>query len=138
MAAMVIDASIVMAVALPDEASSRADSAMQSVSVHGAWCPIHWPLEVANGLLVAERRQRVAASLRQYTLRDLAVLPIELDGETNNFAWNVTAELAARHGLTAYDAAYLELALRKKLPLATLDAKLARAARAEGVAIFGD
>lgn len=99
----------------------------------GALAPSLWALEVANCLLVAERRGRTGPGFRQAALADLALLPITLDAETARLAWGRTSELAAVHRLTLYDAAYLELALRHCLPLATLDADLIQAAKVAGV-----
>lgn len=137
MTALVIDSSIVLSVILPDEEQEIANSAMTIAATHGASAPLHWPLEVANGLLVAQRRKRITDPVRRASLRDLATVPIELDPETNAFAWNGIGDLAERHRLTAYDAAYLELAIRFRLPLATLDNELISAARKERVAVFG-
>lgn len=83
------------------------------------------------------RRGRHDRAFRDATLADLAVLPISLDPETDRQAWGATAQLAARHGLTLYDAAYLELAQRRSLPLATLDRELRSAGSAEGVVLLG-
>ena len=77
------------------------------------------------------------AAFRDATLADLALLPISLDPETGRQAWSATVRLAARHKLTVYDAAYLELAQRRGLPLATLDKELRRSAKAEGVVLLG-
>jgi predicted nucleic acid-binding protein len=83
------------------------------------------------------RRGRTDAAFRDAILADLALLPIRLDPETDRQAWGATARLAARHRLTLYDAAYLELARRRGLPLATLDRELRIAAAAEDVALLG-
>lgn len=83
------------------------------------------------------RRGRHDAAFRDATLSDLALLPIWLDAETDLHAWGATARLAARHGLTVYDAAYLELARRRDVPLATLDQPLRAAAQAEDVPLLG-
>ncbi len=138
MTVLVIDASIVLAFVLPDESDDLADAAMQIIASHGAWVPLHWPLEIANGLLMAQRRQRADRSLRRAALRDLAALPIEIDPDTNQHAWKSIGDLADRHRLTVYDAAYLELAIRKRVPLATLDDDLVKAASAEKVPVFGE
>ena len=82
-------------------------------------------------------RSRHDGAFRDATLTDLALLPIRLDPETDQHAWGSTARLAARQGLTLYDAAYLELARRRDLPLASLDRELRAAALAEGVQILG-
>lgn len=94
----------------------------------GADAPSLWPLEILNGLMMAERRGRLAADDRQRLGGFLRDLPVKLDADTSSQAWLTTSGLAARHRLTIYDAGYLELAHRLKLPLATLDAPL-RAAR---------
>lgn len=93
-------------------------------------------LEVANVVLVGERRGRCSQADTTQWLAYLGGLPIVLDGETETRAWSDTVSLTRQHGLTAYDAAYLELALREYLPIATLDAKLKGVAQALGVAIF--
>ena len=80
-----------------------------------------WRLEVANVLEMGVRRGRHNASFSEATLDDLALLPIQVDGETDRHAWGETLRLAERHQLTLYDAAYLELAMRRKAALATLD-----------------
>jgi predicted nucleic acid-binding protein len=99
--------------------------------------PAHWRLEVGNALLMAERRGRIRAGRVDAVWRLLAALPIEVDAETNARAWEGAAELARRHGLTLYDAAYLELAARRRLPLATFDGALVRAAGVERVPAVG-
>jgi predicted nucleic acid-binding protein len=135
MAGLVIDSSIALSWCLPDE--DGMDQIQQEVAVSGATAPAHWPLEVANALLMAERRQRINAAFRNAALRDLAALPIVLDTETSARAWHETLTLAEGYRLTAYDAAYLELAQRRALPLATLDAELRVAAHATGVMLLG-
>lgn len=134
MAGVVLDSSIVLSWCLPDEGG--ADEFQHEVAGSGAIVPSHWPLEVANALLMAERRQRIDAGFRNAVLRDLAALPISLDGETSARAWNETLRLAEAHRLTAYDAAYLELAQRLSLPLATLDRELRVAADALGLPLL--
>ena len=103
-----------------------------------AWVPGLWRLEVANVLEMKVRRGQINAEFQGVTLADLALLPISLDLETHEQAWSATARLAARHRLTVYDAAYLELALRRGLPLATLDRDLRDAARIERVELLGE
>jgi predicted nucleic acid-binding protein len=103
----------------------------------GAWVPTLWRLEVANVLQMGLRRKRHDAEFRDATLADLAQLPIQVDGETDQQAWGETLLLADRHRLTLYDATYLELALRRSLPLASLDEDLRRAAAAEKVNLLG-
>ena len=103
----------------------------------GAWVPAFWRLEVANVLEMNVRRGRHPAAFRDAALADLAALPIAVDAETDRQAWGATLRLAARHRLTLYDAAYLELAQRRGLPLATLDRELRVAGTAEGVILLG-
>ncbi|MGH6916851.1 MAG: type II toxin-antitoxin system VapC family toxin [Geminicoccaceae bacterium] len=134
MAGLVLDSSIALSWCLPDE--QRTDQIQQVVARSGAMAPAHWPLEVANALLMAERRRRISADFRNAALHDLAALPIALDSETSARAWDETLRLAEVHRLTVYDAAYLELAQRSALPLATLDAGLRVAARELGVDVM--
>lgn len=135
MTGLVLDSSIVLSWCLPDEGG--AEQIQEAVARAGAIAPAHWPLEVANALLMAERRQRITTEFRNATLQDLETLPITLDAETTARAWHDILRLAETHRLTMYDAAYLELAQRRTLPLATLDAELGSAARALGVALLG-
>lgn len=98
--------------------------------------PALFPLEVANALLVGERRKRATEADTLKWPAILAALPITIDAETNTPSWDATLNLARGHNLSAYGAAYLELAIRRGLPLATLDARLLAAAEAVGVARF--
>lgn len=136
MADLVLDSSIALAWCMPDEDAPEADEIQARVARHGACAAAHWPLEVANALLMAVRRGRIDVRFRDAALRDLATLPIALDTETAPRAWRETLRLADTHHLTIYDAAYLDLAIRRALPLATLDAELRTAAQAEGVALL--
>ena len=99
--------------------------------------PSLWKLEVANALQMALRRRRVTAGFRDYSLADLADLPIAIEPDTATYAWTTTVRLADRFGLTIYDAAYLELANRRGLPLATLDRELRAAAAVLDVPLLG-
>lgn len=94
-------------------------------------------LEVANVLEMGVRKGRSNPAFRDAALADLALLPIAVDQETDRHAWESTTKLAARHRLTLYDAAYLELTRRRGLPLATLDSELRLAATVEQVALLG-
>lgn len=98
--------------------------------------PTLWRLEVANSLQMAVKRKRIDAAFRDASLADLALLNIHADPDTDRFAWGDTLRIAQGQGLTLYDAAYLELALRLSLPLATLDRDLQQAAKASGVAVL--
>src|SRR6266851_4656413 len=91
----------------------------------------------AHGLQVAIRRKRIDVAFRDRALTHLAHLPITIDPETDAQAWTTTLQLADRFQLTLYDAAYLELAQRRALPLATLDSALRPAAEALGLTLLG-
>jgi predicted nucleic acid-binding protein len=134
---LVLDSSVTLAWVYCDETSEALQHVFNLVSEHGAWVPALWRLEVANILEMGVRRGRNDAAFRNATLADLALLPISLDPETHQQAWGATAMLAARHQLTLYDAAYLELAQRRGLPLATLDRELRAAAGVEGIPLLG-
>jgi predicted nucleic acid-binding protein len=135
---LVLDSSVAMAWIYPDETTEAVRSVFDRIVQSSAWVPALWRLEVANVLEMGVRRGRHSASFRDATLSDLALLPIRIDLETHERAWNSTAKLAERHRLTIYDAAYLELALRRGLPLATLDRELRSAATAETVQLLGE
>lgn len=132
---LVLDASATLAWAYADEAG-RPDRTITYVLANQAWVPAHWILEVTNTLLVGERRGLLTAGQWQKFLLEVATLPIHVDPETIIRSWGVIPALAVEYALTTYDAAYLELALRLDVPLATLDRGLARAARAAGVTLF--
>ncbi len=93
---------------------------------------------MANVLAMSVRRGRIDESFLGATLADLELLPIQTDADTEKHAWRGTLRLAQKHRLTVYDAAYLELAQRRGLPLATLDRELRAAAEAEAVALLGE
>jgi predicted nucleic acid-binding protein len=134
---LVLDCSATLAWVYDDEATPAVRAVFETVAGRGALVPARWRLEVANVLEMGVRRKRHDAAFRDATLSDLALLPIRVDPETDRHAWGATARLAARYGLTLYDAAYLELARRTDLPLATLDKELRAAALAEGVPLLG-
>ncbi len=134
---LVLDSSVTLAWIYSDESTLPVKAVFEQVTSAGAWVPGLWRLEVANALEMAVRRGRVPPSFRDTTLADLALLEIRTDPDTNQHAWGATVQLAKRHRLTVYDAAYLELALRRGLALATLDEELRVAADAEGVEILG-
>jgi predicted nucleic acid-binding protein len=133
MVALVVDCSISVSWVLPDENSESVQASLDLVAERGAIAPVIWPLEFINTLLVAEKRGRISKKERERILALIHRLPIEIDKYTPIHAWQQTLELAETHGLTAYDAAYLELAIRLSLPIASLDKQLLRAAEACGV-----
>ena len=134
---VVLDASYTIALALREGEIAGAAEVMERIATDGADVPALWRFEVGNVLLMATRRRRIDAQTEAAILTDLDSLPITIDQGGVAHAWSATAALARRHRLTLYDAAYLELAIRKGSPLASLDSALATAARAESVATFG-
>lgn len=131
----VVDASVAACWLLPDEEDARAAVAYARFPDDTALIPALWWSEMRNIFLVNERRRRIDAKDSDRALALLRGLPIQQDDKADGVA---LMELARRHGLTAYDATYLELAQRTGLPLATLDADLRRAARDEGIALIGE
>jgi predicted nucleic acid-binding protein len=134
---LVIDASLTMAWYFEDESTRETDEVLDRVSDTGAVVPAHWRLEVANAFQMAIRRQRIDAVYRDESLAELAVMPITIDDDTNGYAWSTTLRLAERFSLTLYDAAYLELARRRSLPLATRDRDLRCAAQMLDIGVLG-
>lgn len=134
---LVLDTSLAIAWAYAAEATAAVRSVLDQVVESGACVPALWYLEVANILEMGVRRGRCDAAFRDATLADMMLLEIEVDGQTDVRAWEETLTLAMRHRLTVYDAAYLELALRRGLPLATLDQELRCVAEREGLAVLG-
>jgi predicted nucleic acid-binding protein len=132
----VLDNSIAMAWSFADEVDEYADAVLERLTTARAVVPALWPLEVANALLMGERRKRSTEAESIKWTGILASLPIVIDSETNVHAWNDTMSLARGHNLSAYDAAYLELAIRRGVPLATIDGKLKLAAKAVGVRLL--
>ena len=133
---LVLDASMTIAWLFDDERTDAAHAVMLRVVAEGAIVPCLWRLEVGNVLRNAARRQRCDEAYVDLSLQRLGRLPVAVDEETNRHAWDATRALSRRYDLTLYDAAYLELALRENIALATLDAELAKAASAESVALI--
>jgi predicted nucleic acid-binding protein len=134
---LVLDASMTIAWQFSDETSDLTHEVLRLVTENGAHVPTLWYLEVANGLNLAARRGRCDQGHVERSLARLARLPIAADDETSTRAWNSTLDLARSETLTVYDAAYLELALRLDLPLATQDVQLIEAALRRRVPIVG-
>ena len=134
---LVLDSSATLAWFYSDETTPAIRQVFELLAKSGAWVPSLWRLEVANILEMGIRRGRHDVAFRHATLADLSLLPISLDPETDRRAWDATLQLAHLHRLTLYDAAYLELAQRRALPLATLDSDLRTAAHTEGVTLLG-
>lgn len=129
----VLDCSLTVAWFFEDEADVHSQAVEDSLATASAIVPAHWSLEVANALVMGERRKRTTEAKVTTFLGLLQSLPIAVDDETTSRAWQKSIHLARTHQLSVYDAAYLELTLRRGLPLATLDDALKSAARACGV-----
>jgi len=132
----VVDASVALAWCFEDEKSDRTEALADRLQISPAVVPQTWRLEIANALLVAARRERLSIATRTQLLLALARLPVQVGSETSDRAFQETLALADAHQLTIYDAAYLELALRLAIPLATNDDALRRAAEAVGVELL--
>lgn len=134
--AIVIDASIAIAQRLRDrEGTPYADFAIEQGGLESVVVPDLFWHEVRNVLLGAERKGRIDAGTAEDHLKDLRQLSVQSDSDQDD---DQTAALARRHGLSGYDAAYLETAIRRGAELATLDKSLAKAAAKENVFIDGD
>jgi predicted nucleic acid-binding protein len=134
---LILDSSATLAWFYADETTPAIRQVFELLTKGGAWVPSLWRLEVANILEVGIRRGRHDVAFSRATLSDLSLLPISLDPDTDRQAWDGTLQLAHRHRLTLYDAAYLELAQRRGLPLATLDRDLRTAATVESIHLLG-
>jgi predicted nucleic acid-binding protein len=132
----ILDCSVTMAWYFKDEANAYAKAVRRSLTEAAAVVPALWPLEVANIVVLGERRQRSTEAEASKWLRYLQMLPIRVDDETAARAWSDILHVARLYDLSAYDASYLELAIRLALPLASLDDKLKATAASAGVADF--
>lgn len=132
-----VDSSVSLSWCFEDERTSATQALLERVGETGALAPQHWPIESLNGLMMAERRGRLDTARRRGLADFLRDLPITLDVETTSQVWDTTQRLAERFRLTLYDAVYLELAQRRRLPLATLDQDLRRAGAAVGMTLLG-
>ena len=135
MSGLVGDASVALAWCFPDEASEYADAVLLALENRELIVPASWAAEIANGLWVGERRKRIhRQDVRQFTdlLKDLKIVQ---DTQAISEALTNVVPLAREYDISAYDAAYLDVALRHNAPLATLDPALKKAARGAGVTI---
>jgi predicted nucleic acid-binding protein len=132
----VLDNSVVMAWYFEDEANAYTSAVLESLAGGDALVPTIWPLEVANVLLVGERKGRSSEARTSRFIALLDALPIRVDAATSQRALSGILTLAREQRLSAYDAAYLDLAMREGLPLATQDQALRRAAEACGVGLL--
>ena len=132
-----VDASIALAWCFEDESDLYAESILRSLAETRLLVPAHWFLEVSNALIHAERKSRIRPADTMRAVALFEALPMDSDTLTGEKALVETLALARTYGLTTYDAAYLELALRENLPMATLDTDLLKAAKAAGAKLAG-
>lgn len=129
--AFVVDASVTAAWFLPDESTGLTETALHATVASDVWVPALWVLEMSNLLLNAQRRRRISAEKRRELATAASTLRIKVDREAVGLL--TLDSIATDHRLSAYDAAYLELALRRGLPLLTQDVELIAAMRKAGV-----
>jgi predicted nucleic acid-binding protein len=133
----VLDSSLAVAFVLQDEITQVTDDVLDSLGEGvEAFAPALWRWEVGNALAMAERRKRITEADTHRCLTALQSLPIHVDEDAWREAWNATFLLARKYQLSVYDAAYLELAIRRRLSLASLDTDLRKAAKAEGLGLL--
>lgn len=133
----VVDASVGFGWVHQSQATPETDQLLNEVAAGArVVVPALWYLEMSNVLLMAQRRHRLNASQRKSALEKLTAMQFTIDEEGTRHAFGRTSELAEKHGLTIYDATYLELACRRSLPLATRDETLRKAARQCGLKTF--
>jgi predicted nucleic acid-binding protein len=132
--ALVLDSSVCLSWFFPDERTSFTDAALELAAHEECWVPSVWRLEFPNALLVAERRRRLTRAERLQMLDEAARLSLRVDALVHDL--RQISLLAEKHGLSTYDAAYLELALRLATPLITLDKELAAASASAGVTVY--
>jgi len=131
--ALVLDSSVSLSWFFPDEKTNFTEAALELVTKEECWVPALWRLEFPNALLVAEKRRRLTRAERLQVLDEVARLNLRIDPRVHEL--RAISDLAERHNLSAYDAAYLELAARLGSALITLDGELAAAATAAGVSV---
>jgi len=136
MAGFILDASVALAWVFPEAESEACAPLYARACMEGVAAPVLWPIEVGNVLLIAERRGRLTPEEHKRALHRLAGPQAELDDAMVRESATSARQLAQKHRLTLYDSLYLELALRRRLPLASLDRELRAAAKAEGVPLL--
>ena len=133
---IVIDNSVVIAWCFPDEKNSYAMKVLNSLVSCTAIVPALWPFEAANVFLVGERKKRSTVADTGAWSKFLSALPITIDNQNAELSFNDILNIARIHNLSAYDAAYMELAMRRSIPLATIDNKLKTAAQTAGIELY--
>jgi predicted nucleic acid-binding protein len=133
---LVVDASVALTWCFPDESTDQTGWVLEELRQRKGIVPSIWPLEITNAIVAGERRKRLAAADVSRFLRLLNQLSLMVDVLGAQHSFGNILPLARAHGLSAYDASYLELAMREGCTLATLDGRLRKAAKASGVAVF--
>ena len=133
--AFVLDCSVTMAWIFPDEVTDATNRLREALVETRAFVPALWPVETANALLVATRHGRIARDEWPGIREHLDALPIEVDPASASRTWGAVLDLANAHGISIYDAMYVELAVRMRMPLATLDRTLRAAGQSAGVEV---
>ena len=136
-ASFVLDCSIAMAWLFHDEATPKTSALLNRLASEAALVPAWWFIEVTNVLAMAERRGRITPAQSDAFIADLGKLAFERDDEAPGRAFTHLLPLCRTHRLTSYDAAYVDLAIRRRLPLATLDDDLRKTARKLGIGLLG-
>lgn len=137
MARFTLDSSMALAWCLKDEQSPETSAILDSVDQHSTlFVSAIWPLEVANILGVALKQGRISEDDIAAYAQFFSALPLSIEPSERNTVFNAVFALSRKHGLTTYDASYLEISLRRSIPIATLDKALISAAKAEGVDVL--
>lgn len=136
-ASFVVDCSLTMAWLFNDEATSHTTKLLSRLEAETALVPALWHLEVTNVLAIAERQKRITPDESDAFISELVKLDIEVEHEAATRAFDHLLPLCRKHQRTSYDAAYLDLALRRKLPFATLDEPLRKVAKKLGIKLLG-
>lgn len=136
MSALVLDAAAALAWCFAEGPDAAGDALLDRVATEGALVPALWHVELAELLLAAERESRMSPGQVSAVIDSVARLPISTEGAATPPHWNDALHLARQHGLAVHDACYLDLAMRRRLPLATPLADLQRAARTSGVDVI--
>jgi predicted nucleic acid-binding protein len=136
-ASFIVDCSLAMAWLFKDEATSHTARLLRRLDSESMLVPALWFLELTNVMVLAERHRRITVAESAEFILELSKLDIEIDAESPERTFEALLPLCRIYRLTSYDAAYLELAVRRRLPLATLDGPLRKAARRVGVKLLG-
>lgn len=134
---LVLDSSVTLTWYVPDEHTDTTQALLDRVGEFGAVVPLHWRIEVGNALLIAMRRRRISVERRDAALQQLVNIQLTVDDQTLDQVWARSLALAEQYKLTLYDACYLELAQRLRLPLASLDRDLRAAGETMGIELLG-